>query len=79
MSGSQFSGIFGVIIKVFVFQQTALITNQTICLHLSRIKFHLQFHVLCHRMKRSAKLTHQDTIGFLQIIDISMISIPFFC
>ena len=78
MSRTHISGIFSVIIKVLVFQQTTFVTNQTICLHLGRIKFDLQFDVFRHCMQRSTKFAYQNTVGFLQVIYISMIAISLF-
>ena len=78
MSRTHISGIFSIIIKVLVFQQTTFVTNQTICLHLGRIKFDLQFDVFCHCMQRSTEFAYQNTVGLLQVIYISMIAISLF-
>ena len=78
MSRTPISGIFSIIIKVLVFQQTTFVTNQTICLHLGRIKFDLQFDVFCHCMQRSTEFAYQNTVGLLQVIYISMIAISLF-
>ena len=58
MSRTHISGIFSIIIKVLIFQQTTFVTNQTIGLHLGRIKFHLQFDVFRHRMQCSTEFAY---------------------
>ena len=41
MSGSHFSGIFCIVIKILVCKQTALVTYQSVGLHLCRIELYL--------------------------------------
>ena len=43
MSCTNFSGIYSVIHKVFIFQQSVFISNQSVCLYILWVEFYLDF------------------------------------
>src|SRR5690606_20907197 len=64
-----------VIIKILIAQQSVLISDETICRDFRGIEFNLKFHILRDGKQCSTKLAYQHLLGFLNVVDIGIVTI----
>jgi hypothetical protein len=76
VSRADLARILLVVGEVFLGQQPVLVSQEAVCLHLCRVELDLNLHVLGHGEEGAAELPHEDFMGFAEVVDVGVVTVP---
>jgi len=77
VSGSNFSGILGVVVEVVGGHHAILVTDEPIRAHLGQVELDLDFYVLGDREQRAGQLLDENFAGFALAVDVPVMPVAF--
>ena len=75
MTGTDFAGIFLVVVKIFFRQQSVFVADQAVLSDTLGIEFQLQLDILCDRHQSPVGLANQNFLGFGLSIDERIVAV----